>query len=327
MAIRALLKPVVADGRRRDPQISGPDREDDCPCGSRRRARSCHSCRTGEWLASNPEPLISGERTGKVVSGCYAVAANDCDGPITSEHWLSKGIIKATTIDGTTALISGTPWLGGSQRKIGVGSLGSKVLCERHNSALSPADTTAIVTFESLSRYQNDFAEHRHLDDDGFTLVSGPLFERWLLKLVWGAVASGNLGIGGVAVQSLRTDADQGVLVEFLFRGGSLPDGWGFYAFPHLPDPHGLTGSVGVRSQTGPDGAAWFVQVEFGAIALAFCLGSPDSKEAVHRPSGVLLTTVDGSGEKLIVFAWPETGHPVCSYERRGDAPSVEPPA
>ena len=324
MAIRALPNPVVADGRRRDREIWGPDREDDCPCGSRRRARSCHSCRTGEWLALNPERLISGERTGEVVSGCYAAAANDCDGRITKEHWLSAGIIRSTTLDGTTTLVSGIPWLNGTERRIGVDSLGSKVLCGRHNAALSPADASAGVAFESLTRYQTDFAERRHLDEDGFTLVSGPLIERWLLKLLWGAVASGSLGNEGVPVRSIRTDADVDALAEALFRGGPLPDGWGvLYAIPHEPDPQGLTGSVAVTSGRGPDGAIWFIQVVFGAVALALSLGTPDSKPAVHRPGAVLLTTVHGGGEKVIVFAWPETGHGVLSYERLGDAPSA----
>jgi len=206
---------------------------------------------------------------------------------------------------------------------ISADALASKILCERHNQALSPCDVTAAAVFTSLRRYQLDFAEVRDIDEDGFTLVSGPLFERWLLKLLWGGVQSKSLGKDGTASDAIREEADQASLLEMLYRGGSLPERWGFYGLRHDPDPLGNPDSVGIRSALGPDGTVWTIQVEFGAISFTFAFGSADAPDAVFRPGGVILTTTVGRGEKILVFAWPEKEHGVLSYTRQGVGPAT----
>jgi len=206
---------------------------------------------------------------------------------------------------------------------ISPGNLASKILCGRHNSALSSCDVTATAVFESLRRYQLDFAEGRNLAEDGFTFVSGPLFERWLLKLLWGAVESTSLGKTGEKKGAIREDANQGEILEMLYRGGSLTEGWGFYGLRHDPDPLGSPDSVGIKSALGPDGCVWTVQVEFGVVSFTFAFGRADAPEAVYKPGGVMLTSTVGSGEKILVFAWPEKEHPLLSYTRQGIGPST----
>src|SRR4051812_37929995 len=68
--LRTLDKPAVLDAFRRDATVVGPDRDDYCPCGSYRRARSCHAAANGEWLAVEPSPLLNGPPTGKAVKDC-----------------------------------------------------------------------------------------------------------------------------------------------------------------------------------------------------------------------------------------------------------------
>ena len=195
-----------------------------------------------------PGPLLPDPRTNNAVRGCYAAVTNDCAGKLTREHWLSESVINTTTGGTVPPIFSGFPWLNGQTKAIGVAALGSKVLCHRHNAALTKADDTAAIVAISLQRYQLELADHIDLDGDGFTLVSGPLFERWLLKLLWGGVASRSLGQQGVAAESLRKGIDEVRLLEYLYRDGRLPDGWGFYGFPRETDPSGTVGSIATRA-------------------------------------------------------------------------------
>src|SRR4051794_21734553 len=80
---------------REDPKFWGPNRDDDCPCGSHRSARSCHSDRSGEWHLPPMQSLLSDGRTGFSHPRCYATHSNDCSDKISKEHWLSRDIIEA----------------------------------------------------------------------------------------------------------------------------------------------------------------------------------------------------------------------------------------
>jgi hypothetical protein len=70
--------------------------------------------------------------------------------------------------------------------------LNAKILCEHHNSALSPLDTVGKYFFKSMWR-------NRHVDTHaagppGDTyMFNGPEFERWILKVFCGLLVSGKL--------------------------------------------------------------------------------------------------------------------------------------
>jgi hypothetical protein len=311
--LRRLERPAVSDRARRDPLCRGPDA---CPCGSRRKSRACHSGKTCEWLALPPSPLLPEPRTNIAVRGCYAAITNDCAGKLTREHWLSKSVINTTTGGVVPPIVSGLPWLNGQTKAVGVAALGSKVLCQRHNGALSKADDTAAVVAISLQRYQLELADHIDLDGDGFTLVSGPLFERWLLKLLWGGVASKSLGQHGVAAESLRKKSDEAGLLEYLYRNGTLPHGWGFYGFPRETEPSRTMGSIAINPRSGPDGGIWAIDVDFGAAHFSFGLGQYDGSDGFYRPGCIVLLTAKGKGERIIAFAWPDPGHKALEGKR-----------
>src|SRR5688572_20977335 len=80
---------------------------------------------------------ILGPPTGRVSHGCYAAPLQDCDGrPPTREHYISKNLLERF---GNGFFVAGLPWLD-SPRALGVNALVGRVLCERHNNALSPLD-------------------------------------------------------------------------------------------------------------------------------------------------------------------------------------------
>jgi hypothetical protein len=73
----------------------GPQGDELCPCGSRRRARSCHLAPDGWWLTPSAPPLLGDERTGYRHPGCYASTSSDCSSRLSREHWLSASVLNA----------------------------------------------------------------------------------------------------------------------------------------------------------------------------------------------------------------------------------------
>lgn len=122
----------------------GPADDDPCPCGSTRSTVDCHfNPRTHRWQLPAFTPLLTDARTGSSVHGCFAAFTNDCKGKLSNEQWLSRGILVEAG-DGKVVRIGGLPWQPqGRVDKLPPRRLGSKMLCERHNRALSPLDAAA----------------------------------------------------------------------------------------------------------------------------------------------------------------------------------------
>ncbi|MBZ4518191.1 hypothetical protein [Mycobacterium avium] len=174
-AVRRLDERVVRDADVRASHWYGPPPEDDCPCGSHREATRCHRANDGSWIAEPPPPLLTGPRTGYANPGCYARASKDCDEELTREHFITDDVLGAISADGKVVVVEGAAWQDKTERRktIGRASLSRKMLCRRHNNALSPLDQMAAEFF----RY---FLEdhHRHAAITYTTPRDAPLFGR-----------------------------------------------------------------------------------------------------------------------------------------------------
>lgn len=315
---RVLPSLVRVEGYRRDPHWAGPDRDCPCPCGSMRRARSCHAAADGSWVAAAPPALLDGPRTGYAHPSCYGAASRDCSTDLTREHWLSRGVQQQLVGAGLPPIVTGLPWLHGKTKALPDRALRSKILCGRHNNDASPLDTCAVEFFRHVSGDQVVLATDGDpaRDVDAFTLLSGPLLELWFLKLAWGALASKSLGACERPIVDLKPGLDEARLADVLWRGHPWPAGWGLFARQHAVDPNGSPASVGVVPLTDPsDGALYGVLVEVGAVHLTLGLGVPD-EQALPRPGAVQLARRASAGEKVLALAWPEAGHLAVSYMR-----------
>lgn len=313
MAARRLPPVVRVDNHRPVHGVAGIGADEDCVCGSYRKARSCHQAKDRSWTDAVPDPLITGPVTGFANPRCYGRSSNDCSEKVSREHWISAGIQRCIMGDGAL-MWQGSPWLSGEVREVGVGSGASKVLCVRHNVALSPLDAMAEVVFRRISEGQVSLATEERPGNE-FTLCSGPLFERWLLKVIWGGVASRSFGQDGVPLAGLREDADLSELADALWRGGPLPTHWGFHSVLHEVDPKGTPESIGIQPFSSFDRLVYGAAIDIGALRVIFAFGSPDY--ATHyRPSGVRFRRQDDAAEKVIGFSWPEAGHPFIEYLR-----------
>lgn len=315
---------------RRDPIVWGPDREGLCPCGSRRRIRSCHGRRDGSWRAE-PWSLRAREQDVNYSHpGCYARSLGDCSAKLSREHYVSRAVLEEIS---SAPMLSGLAFLGGEDRRLPVSALTARILCGRHNTQLSTLDDEAAKVFRALRRFEDGNKDSVLTPCDDFELVDGPRLEAWMLKTLFGLVSAGVLtGSSGPLVR-VREGAEP-KLLEVLFRGGAWPDGWGLRVKPSN-DRLGASADLAMRVDGFGD-EVWAAVFEFGPFLFQLSLGRPDDRAATHRPGALVVLKDQVDVQKILAIGWPDGlgGLPVRTTRvgqmegwdtsRRPDAPLVD---
>src|SRR5688572_9441951 len=112
-----------------------------CPCGSGELMRKC-------CLATRARTDPGLPRTGNSHPGCYARTLRDCSEKLSREYWISQSILD---LGDSMIVARGLPWLKpGESRRISSKSLAARILCTRHNSALSSLDHVGLRVWEHL---------------------------------------------------------------------------------------------------------------------------------------------------------------------------------
>ena len=145
---------------------------------------------------------------------CWASGLNNCGLGKSREHYISDGIF-----DGETITAFGLSWCRHEPLTIGMRSAVAKILCAKHNSALSEYDAEAA----KLSK----FLVTNILDEplnESFITLNGQWLEKWALKTFF------NLGYmrGLHREQPNRIDPPDH-LVQCLFNDQPAADGVGLY--------------------------------------------------------------------------------------------------
>ena len=165
------------------------------------------------------------------MKNCYASTLGGCSGGITGEHYISRSVLKLISHDDAhpgIAVVSGPRW---KNKALPIASLVANILCRAHNEGLSLLDSTAKTFLEAMQQIHSNAKSHARV-----TLsLTGDHFERWLLKVLCGFMASGNSF--SIQRQSLPQQPSQ-QFVRYLFGEDPLPDGFGFYLLPEPPTPH-----------------------------------------------------------------------------------------
>ena len=144
---------------------------------------------------------------------CFARDLGDCSRKISKEHFISRGLM-AMIGAASASTLRGPAWLGTEERRIPTKSLASGVLCDAHNSQLSPLDAAMIAFVGHLT------GTHRQ---DGVLEVDGFSIERWFLKAEQGFLAS------GYAHKQLKGRSASTPVLDILFRGRQLAERCGLY--------------------------------------------------------------------------------------------------
>jgi hypothetical protein len=82
-------------------------------------------------------------------STCWASPLGHCSDKISREHWVSRAFFTAPSVS-----IKGMAWCKLEEKTIGIDSAVAKVLCQHHNSVLSPLDTEAGKFTQVLRAHQ-----------------------------------------------------------------------------------------------------------------------------------------------------------------------------
>jgi hypothetical protein len=160
-----------------------------CPCRSGWMIASCCLDKTDGKLRKRVQPLPPpGPSTNFSHPGCYLRGTCDCSQDISREHYVSASLLRQI---GSAITIFGAPWLAaGETKSFAIDNLTSKILCRRHNEALSPLDQEAGNFFRSLAQALADLERNSTSRKPNFHLASGTALELWMLKVACGVYFS-----------------------------------------------------------------------------------------------------------------------------------------
>lgn len=123
-------------------------------CGIK-RLRDCCLRADGRIVVDDPSPLPT-TITEHVLPECYAASLRDCSRSLSREHYVSEGVLRLLPNSHRMTVVGPVGTRGDRPRKISAGQAYERILCERHNSKLSPIDDTGIWFFggnkEALQR-------------------------------------------------------------------------------------------------------------------------------------------------------------------------------
>lgn len=164
-----------------------------CPCGSGNVADTCCWKGDGCW-EKTPIGKIHIKETKFSNPSCYLSCMSSCSAKISREHFISRNILEKLTKD-KLKFESAAHFFGGqNQVEIGIDGFASKVLCDNHNSVLSPLDTAAGAAFQRIEELTKDIVvAEKGYNLNSFHVVSGIDMERWMIKVFCGLVAAGKI--------------------------------------------------------------------------------------------------------------------------------------
>jgi hypothetical protein len=185
-----------------------------CPCGSGKSMASCHLDWDGKLRIPRRSLDPPGAITGRSLAACYLRGTRNCSARISREHYISRSVLEQL---GVTIAVSGMPWQrDGEIFSTSIASLIAKILCERHNHALSPLDTEAGKFFSNLTSALVDLERKTLSRRPIFHLISGEMIELWMLKVACGLYYS----VGAVGGRRLEREfsIDESKIINAFFQ-------------------------------------------------------------------------------------------------------------
>ncbi|MFQ5798661.1 MAG: hypothetical protein ACE5H0_08205 [Bacteroidota bacterium] len=221
-----------------------------------------------------------------------------CSSKRSREHYISESLLHYLNRNNDLT-VSGLPWVEGEHQVLPPSAVSSRVLCERHNSALSPLDVIAVRLFQAFDEEGAAGSGQQLL-----YLFSGHDLERWLLKILCGITCSKNL--------PLDVEADLSIpkyWLDILFGDAEFPDEQGLYVCKsrghRFEGPRGLQ----LRAITGRGRLTgmglWVCGYELILSMSGFPSRSFDGREVAYRPLEFYTTGRDF--EKSVMLSWEGT--------------------
>lgn len=267
-----------------------------CPCGSEKQIDNC--CSTIRGLFKQPSKTTpSGPKTNKSLDRCYASILNDCSNSISREHFISKSLLSHLNMNNSLE-VEGFPWQKSGKTTLPPNALAARILCQRHNSALSNLDSLAVRLFKSLD--EGGIAENAK---NLLYLFSGHDLERWLLKVLCGMAFSNNLPI------DLRIDLSiPQEWIEILFGYRDFPENMGLFMCNEVGHPFKGPHGIAMRTIANKDrltGLGLFICGYEFILSMSGMLNRKyDGRGFVYRPFE--LYTIGGDSKKVLFLVGVE---------------------
>ncbi len=232
--------------------------------------------------------------TGYAHPKCYARDLQDCSTKISNEHYFSRDLL--LTI-GETFTAEGLPFLDGP-RAMSPKSLAAKILCTRHNSMLSPLDTTASKLFRTLRAVDANLRDAVRAPKAAAVVVVGADIERWMLKLCAGAVSGGALPADGLSPNVNW--------LQVLFRNQPFPAGTGLLVDTSGEQREAIHGAELIPFTNKETRLVHGIQLRLANVGFLLALGEFRGS-AVYRPRGLRFGRPNMLAEETtgVALAWP----------------------
>jgi hypothetical protein len=196
-----------------------------CPCGADRLYGNCCGQLSGSPYKEIVEFRPPGAPTGYSHPRCYMGWTRNCSHTISSEHFTSENVL--SILNPKSVRISGAAWTKGQTRDLPLKALQAKILCTRHNSALSPLDTMAGKFFRAVNGIYDDLSRRTLSRKSMWHLFSGEELELWLLKTILGFFHANVLSQHGRKIAEVQEIMNP--TIETAFSTGHLAEPCGMY--------------------------------------------------------------------------------------------------
>lgn len=197
---------------------------ENCPCGSKLAFRTCCKKPNELPLINVPNLNPPGPLTNYSHAKCFLRTENNCSTKISREHYMSASILAQFPRIHVTGL-PGRPL--NEPIEVPLKSLTAKILCQRHNSALSPLDDFAAKAFRSMGDAAAYAATHQRPGRLAHFLVSGDALELWAIKTMAGLYHSGVASLESTKVSSFASIRND--LIAKAFETQNLPQYTGLF--------------------------------------------------------------------------------------------------
>lgn len=256
-----------------------------CPCGSGSLLESC-CLRDGRVVPKRAHvrrPVGSGTH-----ARCYARGLSGCSSKITLEHFISRSVLArldpqgAVTVEG----MASTPY------RASIETLGGKILCSAHNSALDPLDRVGKAFYEEIAgapaRLRSGTGPSQRV-----TLLNGHDLERWFMKVLLGFVCTKE--------KEWQPPAQW---MSYLFGEAELEPGTGLFMDVKNRPPAESTNTARVQVQVLDNkatGAHEGLHVLLEGYRFGFAT-KPGMFDGLHRPQAIRLMW--GDRDAVHLFGW-----------------------
>ena len=145
-----------------------------------------------------PHRYIRNTRYNLCFMDCWAGCLGNCASKQSREHVISENLWLSSTVT-----VLGFPWCADAPKDIGIGNLTAKILCRKHNSDLSPVDSSAGESFAMLREVARLKNVREAMKPIRWTVkkydLDGVMLERWFLKTLINFAFDGKYPIGSDA--------------------------------------------------------------------------------------------------------------------------------